>query len=245
MPRTVEFGIAGVLDRSLAQNFGKGYSISILSTPVPGILQCAALIKETARRDGQNKEGLRKMKHRNFSFSALVMALTFGFVLAACGSKDPLEGKWTATVEGETVSLVFYGGQVGLDVLGNDMIPYIFEKNAGTIDTFFGAIPFTLDGKTIKMNVFETDLVFTKDTTPTPKALAGEWIADNGEGSLVFISDLIISSGEDGDAGLVSYTFADNQGEAEGVSFTVDGKTLTLAPEYEDYKMVFTLGGKK
>jgi hypothetical protein len=192
------------------------------------------------------------MKHRKFSFSVLVIALTFGFVLAGCGSKDPLEGKWTASVEGETFTLIFYGGQVGVNlgrsVLGRDMLPYTFEKNAGTIGSGYIEAPFTLDGKTIKVTVLGRDFAFARAATPaTPKALTGEWIADDGDGlKLVFISDLVIITSEDGDAEFGYYTFADNQGEiGGGTPFIVNRKTLTIEPEDEAYKQVFTLGGKK
>jgi hypothetical protein len=200
----------------------------------------------TVRRDGQNiRRTLKKMKHRNFLLPALVIALAFGIFFAGCGNKDPLEGKWTTTVDGDTITFIFYGGQVGLDGLGNDMTPYTFEKNVGTIDTGYGGITFTLDGKTIKTNILGMNFTLTRDTTtPTPKALAGEWIADAGD-RMVFISDLVIATDEDGDMEFGSYTFADNKGEVAYTPFIVDGKTLTLDPEYEDYKIVYTLGGKK
>jgi hypothetical protein len=170
--------------------------------------------------------------------------LTIMAVLAGCGSKDPLEGKWTTTVDGTTVALVFYGGRVGLDGLGSKMIPYTFEKNVGRIDTGYGDVTFILDGKTIKTNILDTDFVFARDTkTPTAKALVGEWIADDGI-KLVFISDMVIASSENGDAEFVSYTFANNKGEITNTSFIVDRKTLTVDPE-EEYQKVFTLGGKK
>ncbi|MDR0730786.1 MAG: hypothetical protein LBF63_03895 [Treponema sp.] len=185
------------------------------------------------------------MAHRNSLFSAMAMVLVCGFVLAGCGSKDPLEGTWTMTVDGETVTLLFYGGQVGVEGFGDDMGPYTFEKNVGTIDTGLGEIPFTLNGKTIKMNIFGDEYTFTRDTnTSTPKALAGEWIADDGY-KLVFISNMVIVTDEDGDRQFGPYTFADNQGEINYAPFIVSGKTLTINPEYEDYKTVFTLGGKK
>jgi hypothetical protein len=209
------------------------------------------LIKKTARRDGQNKGGLGKMKHRKFSFSALAIALLFGFVLAGCGNKDPLEGKWTTSVEGETVTLVFYGGQAGINIggntIGSGMMPYTFEKNAGTIGSDYIEAPFTLDGKTIKVTVLGRDFAFARAATPaTPKALAGEWIADDGDGlKMVFISDMVILTYEDGDAEFGWYTFADNQGEISGTPFIVNKKTLTIDPEDERYKKVFTLGGKK
>jgi hypothetical protein len=181
------------------------------------------------------------MKKAVFGF---LIALAFGLVLWGCGSKDPLEGKWTTTVEGETVTLIFYGGQVGLDALGDDMTSYTFEKNVGTVDTGYGEVSFTLDGKTIKTNILDMDFVFTKDTkTPTPKALAGEWIGDDGF-KVVFISDLVIGIKEDGDTEFASYTFADNQGEINDMSFIVNGKTLTINPE-EEYEQVLTRGGKK
>jgi hypothetical protein len=127
------------------------------------------------------------------------------------------------------------------------MAPYTFEKNAGTIGTGYGEVSFTLDGGTIKTNILGMDFALTKDTKPaTPKALAGEWIADDGDGiKLVFISDMVIVTDEDGGAEFGSYTFADNQGEFNNVPFIVNRKTLTVNPEYEEYKKVFTLGGKK
>jgi hypothetical protein len=188
------------------------------------------------------------MKRKKIFFSVPAITLALGLVLAACGSKDPLEGKWTTTVDGDPVTVLFYGGQVGVDGLGSRMTPYTFEKNTGTITDY--GLSFTLSGKTVKITVLGRDLTVTRDTKPpTPKALAGEWIADDGK--LSFINDLYIVTNKNGDARFGSYTFADNQGEFDSlpgfgdVSFTVNGKTLTVAPESEEYKMVFTQGGKK
>lgn len=188
------------------------------------------------------------MAYRKFSFSAPAIALLLSFVLAGCdGSKDPLEGKWTTTVDGETLILVFYGGQVGINAIGSGMVPYTFEKNAGTIGSGYIEVPFTLEGKTIKATILGRDFAFVKAATPsTPKALAGEWIADDGNGlKLVFISDQIIITNGDGESGFREYAFADNQGEFSGSPFIVDRKTLTIEPENESYKQVFTLSGKK
>jgi hypothetical protein len=184
------------------------------------------------------------MKRGNFFFSAPAITLAFGLVLAACGSKDPLEGKWTTTVDGDPVTVLFYGGQLGVDGLGSSMTPYTFEKNTGTITDY--GLSFTLSGKTVKITILGTDLTVTRDTkTPTPKALAGEWIADDGI-KLGFINDLYIVTDEDGEAEFGSYTFAGNQGEFDNSrSFMVNGKTLTVNPEREEYSMVFTRGGKK
>jgi hypothetical protein len=189
------------------------------------------------------------VKKNGFVFvRVLALLLVFGFVLAGCGSKDPLEGTWTTVVEGETVTAVFYGGKIGLDALGNGMSPYVFEKNVGTIDTGYGDVIFNLSGKTIKINILGLEFSLTKDAkTTTPKALAGEWIADDGS-KLAFMGNLVISTDEDGDTEFGSYTFENNQGEFDDVffdTFIVSDKTLTVDPENDYYKKVFTLGGKK
>jgi len=171
------------------------------------------------------------MKQRIIVFLCVLAA----FALAGCGSPS-IEGTWTASMDGVTISVAFIGDHCFYLDNNNSLLKcnFTFENGTGSFSMGNTSYPFTVKGNTLTLNIGGINVPLTRDTrTTAPSAIAGVWAVPNTRWLIAFAGNMAYFVDRDGDETHGVYTFNNNSGSFRtdrygyNVNFSVSGTVLT------------------
>jgi hypothetical protein len=189
------------------------------------------------------------MKKDFFCWGRVIFCLLVILALMGCGGgKYPLNGIWTASYDGDQVSIAFIDNLCFLirdtDV---DGATYIFANKEGFLLGRDGDNnSFTVKGNALNLTIDASVIVFTKDSSAkAPAQISGIWNGPKGW-ILAFVNDKVFLIDEDSDDDFGKYTFSNNKGSFKSeeyqyeVEFVVKGNTMDVLIDSYDNVSSFT-----
>ncbi|MCL2808887.1 MAG: hypothetical protein FWD24_02340 [Treponema sp.] len=164
----------------------------------------------------------------------IIIFMIFVIILAGCGEKYPLNGKWNGNLDGDAVSIIFVDNICFLkDDYEIRKGTFNFDNDSGTFnfrDNYL--ITFSVNGNEMILNNYIELFTFVKERNrkPAPSAIHGVWEGPDGW-VLAFINDTVYVIDNDGDVTHGVFNFNLNTGSFKceywyEVNFSVKKNTL-------------------